>query len=144
MIFKESKEMKINILPEQEDQLCSKETIKRIFAKDEKGECVAFDIYEDDNMVGFAMFCNRSADGFGWFLWNYAIDAQYQNSGLGTKALKELLEYMVSYYDANLFTTTYEWGNDHAKHIYEKVGFIEKAIVEEDGCKEVDMIYKVD
>ena len=60
------------------------------------------------------------------------------------KALKELLEYMISNYDADLFTTTYEWGNDHAKHIYEKVGFIEKAIVEEDGCKEVDMIYKVD
>lgn len=38
-------------------------------------------------------------------------------------------------------TTTYIWGNEHAKHVYEKVGFVETDVVDEDGIHEVNMIY---
>lgn len=138
MRFQPSKEMKICVLPEQEDQLCTKETIKEIFAKDDKGECIAFDIFDGDAMVGFAMFCEYPAGCF--FLWNYAIDAAYQNKGIGTKALRELLEYMVSNLNVKQFTTTYVWGNEHAKRLYESVGFIETDVVVEENYKEVNMI----
>ena len=77
-----SKEMKINLLPDQEDYLCTKETIKEIFAKDEKNICLAFDIYMEDQLVGFAMFCEQMKGIF--FLWNFAIDAQYQHKGIGS------------------------------------------------------------
>ena len=40
MKFVPSKEMKINLLPDQEDYLCTKETIKEIFAKGEKNTCL--------------------------------------------------------------------------------------------------------
>ncbi len=138
MRFQPSKEMKICVLPEQEDQLCTKETIKEIFAKDDKGECIAFDIFDGGAMVGFAMFCEYPAGCF--FLWNYAIDAAYQNKGIGTKALRELLEYMVSNFNVKQFTTTYVWGNEHAKRLYESVGFIETDVVVEENYKEVNMI----
>ena len=144
MKFVKSTEMKINLLPEQESQLCTKETIKEIFEKDEKGKCFAYDIYAGDTMIGFAMFCDRTIDDFGYFLWNYAIDAEFQNKGLGTKALEELMDYIISNYDVKKFTTTYSWGNEHAKCLYEKVGFVEMNVIEEDGCKEVDMVYIVD
>ena len=55
-----SKEMKIDLLPEQEDYLCTKETIKEIFAKDEENICLAFDVYMEDRLVGFAMFCEQT------------------------------------------------------------------------------------
>ena len=138
MRFQPSKEMKISILPEQEDQLCTKETIKEVFAKDDKGECTAFDIFDGDTMVGFAMFCEYPEGCF--FLWNYAIDAANQNKGIGTKALRELLEYMVSNFHVKQFTTTYVWGNEHAKRLYESVGFIETDVVVEEDYKEVNMI----
>ena len=138
MRFQPSKEMIISILPEQEDQLCTKETIKEVFAKDDKGECTAFDIFDGDTMVGFAMFCEYPEGCF--FLWNYAIDAAYQNKGIGTKALRELLEYMVSNFHVKQFTTTYVWGNEHAKRLYESVGFIETDVVVEEDYKEVNMI----
>ena len=32
-------------------------------------------------------------------------------------------------------------GNNHAKHIYEKVGFKETDVVDEPDCKEVNMVY---
>lgn len=137
-----SKEMKIDLLPEQEDYLCTKETIKEIFAKDEENICLAFDVYMEDRLVGFAMFCEQTEGIF--FLWNYAIDARYQNRGIGAKALREVLDHMLSHYHVKVFTTTYSWGNEHAKRLYEKVGFQEVDVVEEDGFKEVNMIYAVD
>ena len=39
-------------------------------------------------------------------------------------------------------TTTYLFGNLHAKHVYEKIGFIETDFVDEEGIHEVNMIYK--
>ncbi|MBQ6172070.1 MAG: GNAT family N-acetyltransferase [Clostridia bacterium] len=137
-----SKEMKINLLPDQEDYLCTKETIREIFAKDEKNICLAFDIYMEDQLVGFAMFCEQMKGIF--FLWNFAIDAQYQHKGIGTKALQEVLAYMLSHYHVKVFSTTYSWGNEHAKKLYEIVGFYEVNVVEEDDYKEVNMIYAVD
>lgn len=139
--FVPSREMKVELLPGQEEELCSKETIKEIFAKDEKGECTAFDIYEGDELVGFIMFCEYPEGS--WFLWNYAIDARFQNRGIGTRALSAALEYMKAHYPVKEFTTTYCWGNDHAKHVYEKVGFTETDVVEEEDYKEVNMVLKV-
>lgn len=141
MRFQPSKEMKNSVLPEQEDQLCTKDTIREVFAKDEAGECFGYDIYDGDPLVGFAMFCEYPAGCY--FLWNYAIDAQYQYKGIGTRALHELLDHMVSNFNVKHFTTTYVWGNDIAKKLYETVGFIETDVVEEDGYKEVNMIYPI-
>ena len=36
-------------------------------------------------------------------------------------------------------TTTYIWGNEQAKHVYEKVGFVETSVVDEPNCHEVNM-----
>ena len=44
---------------------------------------------------------------------------------------------------AKEFTTTYIFGNDVAKHVYEKIGFIETDVVDEPDCHEVNMIYYV-
>ena len=57
MRFEPSRDMKITLLPEQKDQLCTRETIREVFSQDDKGECMAFDIYDGEAMVGFAMFC---------------------------------------------------------------------------------------
>jgi diamine N-acetyltransferase len=43
-------------------------------------------------------------------------------------------------YGARCFTTTYIWGNEQAKRVYEKVGFVETDVVNEDGIHEVNML----
>ena len=50
---------------------------------------------------------------------------------------------MLAHYDVKAFTTTYTWGNEEARKLYEKVGFIETDVVEEEEYKEVNMIYGV-
>ena len=136
--FVPSKEMKINILEEQKEELCTKETI--IIACLSDG-VMAFDIYLQDKIIGFAMFSNWEPHNY--FLWNYAIDMYYQNKGYGSKALLELFTLMKNEYDAKEISTTYIYGNEHAKHVYEKVGFVETDVIDEPDCHEVNMLIKL-
>ena len=138
MTFVRSEEMKICVAPEQENMLSTKDTIKRIIAEN-PDTVMAFDIYEGDAMIGFVLV-HRFEDRK-YFLWEYAIDARHQNRGLGTDALREFMGFMRAEHDAEEITTTYIWGNEHAKHIYEKVGFVETDVVDEPDCHEVNMAY---
>ena len=137
MKFIPSENIKILLLPNQVDELCSSDIIAKISKKE---GVVSFDIYDDDLLIGFAQMHEFEKNSF--FLWNYAIDYKYQNKGYGVKALIELIDYMKSNYNLKIMTTTYLFGNNHAKHVYEKVGFIETDVVDEDGCHEVNMTYK--
>ena len=136
--FIKTNEMKRKVLKEQEKNLSSKE---KIIKHINDNNIVAFDIYNNKEIIGFAML--KEFDDNSYFLWNYAIDYKHQNKGLGTKSLKELINFMIKEYKMKIMTTTYTYGNNHAKHIYEKVGFIETDIVCENNCHEVNMIYKV-
>ena len=132
--------MKIELEPEQEEMLSSKETIRKIIAKHPK-TVLAFDIYEKEELIGFVLvhrFAKRK-----YFLWEYAIDIKFQNRHKGTQALKEFIAFMKNNYDVTEITTTYIYGNEHAKYIYEKVGFIETDVVDEPDCHEVNMVYHV-
>ena len=136
MRFQPSVAMKISVLPEQEKQLSSKEKIEIACTKE---NVLAFDIYIDELLIGFAMV--RKFDEGAYFLWNYAIDSQYQNQNYGTTALSEFICFMKDTYQMSEMTTTYIWGNAHAKHVYEKIGFKETDVVDEDDCHEVNMVY---
>ncbi|MBQ3551550.1 MAG: GNAT family N-acetyltransferase [Clostridia bacterium] len=136
MRFVKSKSMKVSVFPEQVNQLLSKERIESACLK---SSVLAFDIYQDDLLIGFVMV--RQFDIGQYFLWNYAIDFRYQNQKYGTKALLEFISYMKKKYHMSVLTTTYLWGNDNAKKLYEKIGFLETDVVDEDNCHEVNMIY---
>ena len=136
MIFKKSNSMKISVSKQQEEQLSSK---KRITAALNQSNVIAFDIFDNDALVGFAML--REYKKGEYFLWDFAIDFKYQNRHYGTNALKELIAFMQSKYKMHTLTTTYKFGNEHAKHIYEKIGFTQTDVVNENGIYEVNMKY---
>lgn len=140
MTFVKSTEMKITLAPNQEGMLSSKETIQTII-KDNPETVMAFDIFDEDELIGFILV-NRFED-YKYFLWEYAIDISCQNRHKGTNALIEFIDYLRIHYDAKVITTTYIYGNDHAKHIYEKVGFVETDVVDEPDCHEVNMAYYI-
>jgi len=136
IIFEPSRSMKISVLPEQEKQLSSKERIQEACTQK---NVLAFDIYRNDRLIGFAMV--RKFDKGQYFLWNYAIDYHYHIKHYGTEALVDFISFMKNTYGASVITTTYLRGNEHAKHLYEKIGFGETDVVNEDGCHEVNMVY---
>ncbi len=136
MQFIKSYEMKVSVLQEQEKQLSSKEKIRKAILED---NTIAFDIVQERKIIGFALL--RKFDEGCYFLWDYAIDAEFQNRHYGTMALRELIQFMKAKYNMHTLTTTYIWGNQHAKHVYESVGFKETDVVDEDGIHEVNMEY---
>ena len=130
--------MKIKLTPEQSEMLSTKENIK-IIIRDNPDTVMAFDIMDENSLIGFVLV-HRFEDRK-YFLWEYAIDIHFQNQHKGTRALIEFIDYMKTRYDAEEITTTYIYGNDHAKHVYEKAGFTETDVVDEPDCHEVNMAY---
>ena len=140
MRFIESKEMKINLTLAQSGMLSTKEDIK-IIIKDNPDTVKAFDIYDNEELIGFVLVYEFEEKKY--FLWEYAIDVKYQNKGKGTQAIIEFIDYMKENFGALEMTTTYVYGNDVAKHVYEKIGFIETSVVDEPDCHEVNMVYYI-
>jgi len=133
--FEKTDSIKITVFEEQKLFLSDLEKIKKEL---NSKNVIAFDIYDDDILIGFVMLKEFKKNSF--FLWDYAIDCKYQNKGYGYKTLKELIEFLREKYNMKYMTTTYKIGNEVAKHIYEKIGFIQTDIVDEEN--EVNMSYK--
>lgn len=146
MRFAESDGVKICLSEEQEKQISSYKRIKEALCSK---EAFAFDIYDtvcwntvqdiaqQERLVGFVMLRRFAADAF--FLWDFAIDSRCQNQHYGTRTLEELLKLLKEQYHAKVVTTTYRWGNSHAKYLYEKMGFAEIEVVCENDVHEVNM-----
>ena len=135
--FIPSQEIKVEIKKSQQSQICSKEKINTYCEKD---NVLAFDIYKNDCLIGFAMF-RKNPNSL--FLWNYAIDKKFQDKHYGEKALVELMLYLKKEMGYRTFVTTYKIGNEKAKHMYEKIGFKETEVILEDKIKEVNMELKL-
>ena len=140
MTFVRSTEMKITLAPDQEGMLSTKETIKEII-KENPDTVMAFDIFDGDDLIGFVLVHRFEKQKY--FLWEFAIDINHQNRHKGTEALAAFIDYLKTCHDAREITTTYIYGNEHAKHVYEKAGFVETDVVDEPDCHEVNMAYYV-
>lgn len=135
MRFEQTKEYNnIEIFIEQKNFVSS---VKRINQELSKDGNYGFNIYIDDCKIGFALLSKYEEDTL--FLWDYIIHKNFQNRGYGTKALIELLSFFKKQFSIKRVITTYIFGNEHAKYIYEKIGFTEIDVVDEDGIHEVNM-----
>lgn len=140
MEFYSSAEMKISLAPEQTEWLSSYDDIRTII-KDNPDTVMAFDIYDSGDLIGFFLVHRFGKRKF--FIWEYAIDIDHQDQHKGFKALTEFIDHMKINHNAQEITTTYIYGNERAKHLYEKAGFVETDVVDTPECHEVNMVYYV-
>lgn len=136
MRFQKSSGLRLQITESDMAQLSAPEKIQGAI---DAGAVIAYDIYESEDLIGFAML--RPYENKGYFLWDFAIDCRYQNQHLGTRALRELLQMMRSTYNAHEISVTYLWGNDRARRVYENIGFRQTDVVDAPGVHEVNMLY---
>jgi diamine N-acetyltransferase len=122
------------LLPEQTAFICSESTIQQALTQ---SNCIGFYAYEGQTPFGFALL--REFETSKFFLWDYIIDKNHQGKGYGKKFLMMLLVLLRNDYSARMITTTYIYGNEIAKNLYERIGFIETDVVDEDGIHEVNM-----
>lgn len=140
MKFIESNSIKIELNEKDWDMVSKPEVIEKVI-NDEN--VIAFDILNENNkIIGFSML--RKFDEHSFFLWEFAIDKNFQNKGLGKISLIELINMLKENYGLNLLTTTYTYGNEVARKLYEDVGFVQIGVVNEDGIHEVDMKLELD
>jgi len=138
MEFRKTNVLQIEIKKEQEHNLSKKSKIEKML---KEKDVLGFNIYNDNVLIGFAML--KEFEKNKYFLWDYLIDYNFQNKGLGTQALKELINLLKTQCNCSFLTTTYKFGNDIAKRLYEKLGFVETDVVDEDGVHEVNMMLEL-
>ncbi|MCL2362494.1 MAG: GNAT family N-acetyltransferase [Defluviitaleaceae bacterium] len=120
---------------EQEKQISSPERIQKALQLD---DCLGFYLYEKESTnIGFALL--RKFDEKQFFLWNFLIDCRYQGCGKGKEFLGMLIDMLRKDYCAEVIATTYLYGNEVAKRLYESFSFVQVDIVDENGVHEVNM-----
>ena len=83
-----------------------------------------FAVYEDNTIVGFIMLGYYEARNQ-YTLWKFLIDKKYQNKGYGKEATRMVLDAMKADGKYNKVVLCYLEGNEAAKKLYEKFGFVE-------------------
>jgi len=83
-------------------------------------------IYLDDVMIGFALYGIDEDDQQYW-IYRMMIDEKYQGKGYGKKAIQLIIEDIknMKVDRHQTITLSYEPENEHAKRVYEKMGFRE-------------------
>ena len=83
-------------------------------------------IYHGEEMVGFALYGMDEDDNEYW-IYRMMIDQKHQGKGYGKEAINLVIEDIKAIKEDRhkTITLSYEPTNEHAKRVYEKMGFKE-------------------
>jgi diamine N-acetyltransferase len=83
-------------------------------------------IYLGKEMIGFALY-GIDEDDHEYWIYRMMIDQKYQGNGYGKEAIQLVIDDIKRMKEDHHLTVTlsYEPANEHAKRIYEKMGFQE-------------------
>jgi len=83
-------------------------------------------IYHDDKMIGFSLY-GMDEDDHEYWIYRMMIDQNHQGKGYGKEAVKLVIDDIRNKKEDRhkTITLSYEPTNEHAKRVYEKMGFQE-------------------
>ena len=83
-------------------------------------------IYHGEEMVGFALY-GLDEDDQEYWIYRMMIDQKHQGKGYGKEAIKLVIDDVRTLKEDRhqTITLSYEPTNEHAKHVYDKMGFKE-------------------
>ncbi|MCM3588173.1 GNAT family N-acetyltransferase [Mesobacillus maritimus] len=83
-------------------------------------------IYHDDEMIGFSLYGIDEHDHEYW-IYRMMVDQKHQGKGNGKQAVKLVIDDIRTIKENRhqTITLSYEPTNEHAKRVYEKMGFQE-------------------
>lgn len=79
-------------------------------------------IYSHDKVVGFAMYGSFGPNKDTW-IDRIIIDKDYQGLGLGSEAMRHLIEIVSKRYGIRVIYLSIVEGNEVAAHLYNRLGF---------------------
>ena len=86
-------------------------------------ECVPLAICNDDELVGFIMYCMDVKDKEYW-IYRLMIDKKHQKKGYGRSAMQKIISLLQQDKEHSKVYISFEPKNDVAKNLYESLGFI--------------------
>ncbi|MGV3465361.1 MAG: GNAT family N-acetyltransferase [Heyndrickxia sp.] len=83
-------------------------------------------IYQDEEMIGFTLY-GIDEDDHEYWIYRMMIDQKHQGIGYGKEAIKLVIDDIRNRKEDchKTITLSYEPSNEHAKQVYEKMGFQE-------------------
>ena len=82
---------------------------------------------EEDQLIGYALF-GRDSFTNKWKIFRIMIDQSFQGKGYGEGAMKEIIKQISQEPDGNEILICYQNGNEAARRLYAKLGFVEQEI----------------
>jgi diamine N-acetyltransferase len=82
---------------------------------------------QSHQMVGFVLY-GRDDDSGKWKIFRLMIDAAHQRKGYAATAMKQIIALLAQKPDGHEILIRYHIKNHAARHLYERLGFVEVAI----------------
>ena len=102
----------------------------------EAGDVYPFAIYNEEVPVGFMML-DEDTEERCLVIWRIMFPEEYQGKGYGTQAIKQIIQLAKDSGKYDFIILDYVPGNEIAKHVYEKLGFLPTGEIVNSG--EVEM-----
>lgn len=102
----------------------------------ENEDVYPFAIYFKDNPVGFMML-DEDLEERCLVIWRIMFPVEHQNKGYGTAAIREIIRLAGESGKYDFLILDYAPGNEIARHVYEKLGFLPTGEVVNNG--EIEM-----
>lgn len=118
---------RLEVHPDQEKFVAPKATILARAWVYRDARSRAFMIYDGETPVGLVMYRDYEDPEENEYSYDFdqlLIDARYQGRGYGTETVKQILSMMEADGKYDKVTLCYVEGNDDARRLYEKFGFV--------------------
>ncbi len=86
-------------------------------------ECIPLAIYDEEELVGFAMYAMDREDKE-YCIYRLMIDEKYQSKGYGKAAMQALIKQISEDKEHHILLISFEPENQRAKALYESLGFV--------------------
>ena len=103
-----------------------------------------FGIEEDGAPSGLALIKDLDEEPACYDLQQFMIDARFQGRGVGSAALRMILDLLASERKYHCVEVCVKKEDKAALHLYEKAGFVDTGYVDEDTPGSVNLMYRFD
>ena len=86
-------------------------------------ECIPLAVYEEELLVGFAMYAMDREDKE-YCIYRLMIDEKYQSKGYGRATMEALIKHISADKEHHVIYISFEPENKRAKTLYESLGFV--------------------
>lgn len=132
---------KLRVTPEQQDYVANPVGILARGYVYRNCNARVMAITDESQIIGVALVRDFTDEPLGYDLQQFIVDAQFQNKGYGTEALKLILASLQEEARFDRVEVCVNREDAQALHVYEKVGFVDSGYIDPDVPNCFNLVY---